>query len=304
MRRLPAAALLLTVAACAGAPPARPPTDAPSARLVATSRGRIFVDDGGRGGLPVILLHGAGGDHAIWAAQLEHLRRARRAVAVDLPGFGRSDPPRGDDYAPAALGEDVGRVADALGISRFVLVAHDFSATIAIAYAARHPLRVAGILFVDGFTGRLDPTPAVRAAEVEAFAPARLRDTLRLRYGSLLDGAAEATRERVLAALDAAPRAPMLGAALGQLSFSPAKELERFDGPIFALAARQYVLQGIQADVEGVRYEKIEGTSHWIMLDQPDAVNAALDALLAQIEARANPSTAPPPRPPPRPPSR
>lgn len=304
MRRLAAAPLLLALAACAGAPPARPPADAPAARLVPTARGRIFVDDGGRGGLPVILLHGAGGDHAIWADQLEHLRRSRRAVAVDLPGFGRSDPPRGDDYAPAALGEDVGRVADALGISRFVLVAHDFSATIAIAYAARHPLRVAGILFVDGFTGRLDPTPAVRAAEVEAFAPARLRDTLRLRYGSLLDGAAEATRERVLAALDAAPRAPMLGAALGQLSFSPAKELERFDGPIFALAARQYVLQGIQADVEGVRYEKIEGTSHWIMLDQPDAVNAALDALLAQIEARANPSTAPPPRPPPRPPSR
>jgi pimeloyl-ACP methyl ester carboxylesterase len=294
MLRPAAASLLLALVACAGAPPAPPPA-APQARAVATARGRIHVDDGGRGGLPVILLHGAGGDHAIWAAQLEHLRRSRRAVAIDLPGFGRSDPPRGDDYAPAALGEDVGRVAEALGVTRFVLVAHDFSATIAIAYAARHPLRVAGILFVDGFAGRLDPTPAVRAAEVEAHAPERLRETLRARHGPLLDGATEATRQRVLAALDAAPRAPMLGAALGQLSFSPAKELERFKGPIFALAARQLVLQGIQGNVEGVRYEKVDGTSHWIMLDRPDAVNAALDAFLVQAEGPARPAAGPHP---------
>ncbi len=281
MRRL--APLLLARAACAGAPTAPPP--APSqTRLVPTLRGRIFVDDGGRGGVPVIFLHGAGGDHAIWAAQLDHLRRTRRAIAVDLPGFGQSDPPRGGDYSPAALGEDIGRTADALGVSRFVLVVHDFSATLAVAYAARHPLRVAGILFVDGFGGRLDPTPAVRAAEAQAWEPGRFKETIRLRYGPLLDGALAATRERVLAALDAAPREPMLGAAIGDLSISPADELKKFKGPRFALAAKAFVLKGIQASVEGLPYEKLDGTSHWIMLDRPDAVNARLDAFLAPLK--------------------
>ena len=282
MRRPLAASLLLALAACAGAP--AKPSAPPLARLVQTQRGKIFVDDGGRGGVPVILVHGAGGDHATWAAQLEHLRRSRRAVAIDLPGFGQSEPPRGGDYSPVALGEDVGRVADALGMSRFVLVVHDFSATLAVAYAARHPLRVSAILFVDGFGGRMDPTPAVRAAEEQAFAPERYRETLKLRYGPLLDGALSATRERVLAALDAAPREPMLGAAIAQLSIDPAAELRKYKGPRFALAASAFVLKGIQANVEGTPYAKLDATSHWIMLDRPADVNARLDELLAKVK--------------------
>jgi pimeloyl-ACP methyl ester carboxylesterase len=277
----PLAAWLL---ACAGAPPAPPPPAPASTRLVPTLRGRIHVDDGGRGGTAVLFVHGAGGDHASWARQLEHVRRTRRAVAIDLPGFGRSDPPRGGDYSPVALGEDLGRVADALGLSRFVLVVHDFSATLAVAYAARHPLRVAGILFVDGFGGRIDPTPAVRAEEVQAFEPGRFEETLQRRYAPLLDGALGGTRDAVLAALDRAPREPMLGAALGLLSIDPAAELAKFKGPRFALAARAFVLKGIQANVEGLPYRKLEATSHWIMLDQPEAVNAALDDLLKQVK--------------------
>jgi pimeloyl-ACP methyl ester carboxylesterase len=282
MRRALAAPLLALLAACAGAPPKPAPAPA-QVRLVPTTRGRILVDDGGRGGVPVIFLHGPGGDHAVWAQPLARARQARRAVAIDLPGFGQSDPPRGGDYSPVALGEDVGRVADALGASRFVLVAHDFSAAIAVAYAARHPLRVAAILFVDGFGGRLDPTPAIRAAEAQAFEPGRFDETIRLRYGPLLEGASAATREAVLASLARAPREPMLGAALGQLSINPAAELKRFKGPRFALAARPFVLQGIQGNVEGLRYEKLEGTSHWIMLDRPEAVSAALEELLKQV---------------------
>src|SRR5574341_641693 len=279
MARALSAATLALLAACAGAPSAPTPPP-PQTRVVPTSRGKILVDDGGRGGVPVIFLHGSGGDHSIWASQLDHLRQTRRAVSLDLPGFGKSDPPRGGDYSPPALGEDVGRVADALGMSRFVIVAHDFAATLAVAYAARHPLRVSGILFVDGFGGLLDPTPAVRAAEANAFAPAQYKDTIRLRFGPLLEGALGATRERVLAALDAAPREPMLGAAMAELSVDPAAELEKYKGPRFALAATQLVLRGIQANVEGLPYAKVEGTSHWIMLDRPDVVSARLDELL------------------------
>lgn len=283
MDRSLAASVLLAAAACAGAPATPTPAAPPQERLVSTQRGRILVDDGGAGGVPVIFLHGGGGDHGVWAAQLEHVRRTRRAVAIDLPGLGRSDPPRGGDYSPVAIGEDVGRVADALGMSRFVLVAHDFAATAAIAYAARHPLRVSALLFVDGFAGRLDPTPAVRAAEEQAFAPERFRETVQLRYGPLLDGALAATRERVLAALAAAPREPMLGAALAYLVQDPAAELKKYKGPVFAIAAQPFVLRGIQASVEGLPYVKLDATSHWIMLDRPDDVSAKLDELLAKV---------------------
>jgi pimeloyl-ACP methyl ester carboxylesterase len=251
---------------------------------VLTTRGKVFVDDGGRGGVPVLLLHGAGGDHAIWAETLAHLRKTRRAIALDLPGFGRSDPPRGGDWSPAALGEDVGRVADALGASRFVLVLHGFSGTLGVEYAARHPLRVAGLFFVDASGGRVQPGEAFRATERKAFADDTWQATVQERYAPLLASALEPTRDRVQAALDGTSREAFLAAALAVTLVDPSKTLPRYTGPRFALAAQGRVLEGIQASIEGLPYRKVEGTSHWIMLDQPEALNAALDEFLKQVK--------------------
>ena len=284
MRRTLLAPLLAAVAACAGAPTAPPAPPPAATRSVLTSRGKVFVDDGGRGGIPVLFVHGAGGDHGVWAEQLAHVRQTRRAIAVDLPGFGQSDPPRDGKRSPEALGEDLGRVADALGATRFVLVVHDFAGTLATAYASRHPLRVAGILFVDAYSGRIDRTPAVRAAEEQAFAAGRVAETISLRYGPLLDGALTGTRERVQEALGKTARESLLGAALAVISSDSVGELSRYKGPRRALAASQLVLGGIQANVEGLPYRKVKGTSHWIMLDKPGEVNAELDELLKQVK--------------------
>ena len=64
---------------------------AASASAVAGPRGALRVDDGGSGGLPVVFVHGNGGNLTQWKAQLEHLRTSRRAVALDLHGMGESD---------------------------------------------------------------------------------------------------------------------------------------------------------------------------------------------------------------------
>jgi pimeloyl-ACP methyl ester carboxylesterase len=279
-----ACAALVAFAACAAAPPPVPAPPPQATRLIPTTRGRILVDDGGRGGLPVILVHGAGGDHAIWGETLAHLRRTRRAIALDLPGFGQSDPPRGGDWSPAALGEDLGRAADALGLSRFVLVLHGFSGTIGLEYAARHPLRVAGLYFLDASGGRRDPGDLFRTAERKAFSPDDWKGTVQARYGPMLAGALEPTRARVQATLDRTSREAFLAAALAVTLVDPAKALARYTGPRYALATQARVLEGIQANVEGFPYRKVEGSSHWIMLDQPEALNAALDEFLAQAK--------------------
>jgi pimeloyl-ACP methyl ester carboxylesterase len=286
MRSPAAASQLLALAACAGAPPALAPaqTPAPSTRLVTTARGKVFVDDGGRGGIPVLFVHGAGGDHAVWAEQLAHVRESRRAIAIDLPGFGRSPPPRDGDGSPAAFGEDLGRVADALGVSRFVLVVHDFAGTLATSYASRHPLRVAGILFVDAYSGRVERAPALLAAEQQAFSAERLAGTVAARYGPLLAGALPGTRERVQRLLDSTSRQALLVAALSVVRTDSAAELSRYPGPRRALAASQLVLKGIQGNVEGLPYRKVQGTSHWIMLDQPGEVSTELEELLKQVK--------------------
>jgi hypothetical protein len=71
--------------------------------------GNLYVRDGGdakSGRLPVLLVHSLAGNGGQWALQLDHLRRRRRAVAIDLRGHGESDPADDGDYSIPGLAGD------------------------------------------------------------------------------------------------------------------------------------------------------------------------------------------------------
>ncbi len=56
--------------------------------------GPVHYADFGGSGPPVVLIHGLGGSHLNWASVAPLLRKRRRVLAVDLPGFGFSPPLR------------------------------------------------------------------------------------------------------------------------------------------------------------------------------------------------------------------
>ena len=119
-------------------------------RSVPAGQGSIHVDDGGHGtALPVIFVHGNGTNLTQWRAQLEHVRRSRRAIAFDLPGMGLSDPPKDGNVSVDRFADSIGAVADALHVRRFVLVGHSYGGSVVMAYAAKHPERVAGLVLAD-----------------------------------------------------------------------------------------------------------------------------------------------------------
>lgn len=127
MRRPTLSAALFWVAAlgaAAGCGKAEAPPEAPAppADQVQGPAGSIHVDDGGTGGVPVVLVHSFGGSSGHWAAQLAHLRTSRRALALDLRGHGRSAAPADSNYAIESLAADIAAVVDSLGLTGFVLV--------------------------------------------------------------------------------------------------------------------------------------------------------------------------------------
>lgn len=42
-------------------------------------------------GAPLVLIHGIGGELCVWEPVLERLEAERNVIAIDLPGFGRSE---------------------------------------------------------------------------------------------------------------------------------------------------------------------------------------------------------------------
>ena len=97
-----------------------------------------------REGAPtVILVHGAGMDHTVWALQGRHLAfHGWNALAVDLPGHGRSR-----DLPPLATIEAMADcLADLVGDGPpAALVGHSMGSLAALAAAARHPGKVASL---------------------------------------------------------------------------------------------------------------------------------------------------------------
>jgi pimeloyl-ACP methyl ester carboxylesterase len=106
---------------------------------------------------PVILLHGASGNLLDWRLGF-HQRLAAmgmRAIAVDRPGFGHSDPPPEPAHTLAAQREGVRAGLAALGLPGprgLVLLGHSWSGALALDWALAHPGEVAGAMVLAGAT--------------------------------------------------------------------------------------------------------------------------------------------------------
>ena len=122
---------------------------------VQTETGRLGVAEQGDGGVPIVFLHGVGSDISVWAPQLAHFSRARRAVALDYPGYGDSDPaPDGttrDDYASAVLA-----AMTALGIDRAHVCGLSLGGVVAIAMHQLAPERITSLVLADTFAAHPD----------------------------------------------------------------------------------------------------------------------------------------------------
>ncbi|HUG56233.1 MAG TPA: alpha/beta fold hydrolase, partial [Candidatus Limnocylindrales bacterium] len=113
-------------------------------------------------GDPVLMLHGVGGWAENWRETLPAVAASgRRAIAVDLPGFGESEPVRGARYFdpddPFYAGF-VCRLLDALGIERAHLVGSSMGGAVAFVAAVCAPSRVRSLVLVaPGGIGREMP---------------------------------------------------------------------------------------------------------------------------------------------------
>ena len=97
-----------------------------------------YVEGGARGAPAVVMLHGIGRDHAQWSALATTLASTRRVVALDIPGFGLSEPIRGA-MRWEELAETVLDLVACLELGRVTLIGHSMGAAIAIVAAADRP---------------------------------------------------------------------------------------------------------------------------------------------------------------------
>jgi pimeloyl-ACP methyl ester carboxylesterase len=127
-----------------------------------------YVDFGGQDdGRTIVLVHGLGGSHLNWDLLAPLLRRHARVLALDLPGFGRSEP--GERRATVQANVEVlDRFLTEVVGKPVVLVGNSMGGMISILEAARSPEAVSELVLLDaavpGPRRSLDPLVAATFA--------------------------------------------------------------------------------------------------------------------------------------------
>lgn len=109
---------------------------------------RLAYVDYGEG--PVVLLvHGMAGSWQSWLTNIPALAADHRVIAIDLPGFGGSQPlAKGatfETYVELIIG-----LLDELEIEHVAVLGHSFGGLVALTLASNHPARVCAVVLMAG----------------------------------------------------------------------------------------------------------------------------------------------------------
>jgi 3-oxoadipate enol-lactonase len=254
---------------------------------IETSSGAIGYEEGGGEALPIVFLHGVGSDKSVWAPQLRHFGRARRAVAFDYPGYGESEPPREgttrDDYAAAIFA-----AMDALGIERAHICGLSLGGVVAIAMHHLHSQRCASLILADTFAVHPDGRAIYERSVAGSI---DLRSMAEARVDVLLAQPADpAVRSEVvetMARID--PAAYRIGAEavwLAEQSFRacaiqvPALVLCGAEDKVTPPALSRELANLIPR----ARLELIEEAGHIANLEKPDEFNRVVEEFIREVE--------------------
>ncbi len=115
--------------------------EAPKLRLHALEAGQ---------GEAVLMVHGWPTSSHLWRNIVDPVAAGGfRALALDLPGFGRSDKPAGDSYSFNYQDRAIEAALDGLGVEKVNLVVHDLGGPVGLYWAHRHPERVSRIALLN-----------------------------------------------------------------------------------------------------------------------------------------------------------
>ena len=258
-------------------------------------------DQGNPNGIPVVLIHGAGGSLHVWEGWVRELGSKARLVSMDLPGHGLTGAWPRQEYTVAAYVDFLAALVDKLGLDRFVLVGHSLGGAVAWTFAARQPQRVHQMILVDSAGENRDPPWPTRLARLPVLGDIAIyfKPELWVRR-KLLEAYADpanVTAERVKrnAELQRFPgnREAALQRARSQKALDPAP-LRRLTVPSLILWGAQDRWVPVadafrfQSDIRSAQLKIFQALGHDPMEEDPVATAAVVAAFLKPIRPRSD----------------
>lgn len=266
--------------------------------------GRVTYADLGSGPA-IVWVHGLGASWQCWLENLPDFARDHRVIAMDLPGFGRSEMPR-DEVSIEGYARFVCRLLDHLGVESATVVGNSMGGFIGAEMAIREGVRVERLVLVSAAVfwqeyRRAKPLLTLAQATEASFAKAvasaqgHLAIRPRLRNAALMSAgirfphllSPELANELIVTARRTEGFVPALSALA---SFPLREELPRITAPTLVVWGAHDTLVSVK---HGIEMERLipsaelvvfERTGHVAMLERPERFNRTMREFMAATQ--------------------
>ncbi len=250
----------------------------------------LTFEDFGRGEVPLICLHGIGGNTESFRPQLDELAKYTRVIALNLPGYGGSRP-----ISPVTfemLSNRLHDFLDAAGIQRAVLLGQSIGGMVAIDFAARFPARVDKLILVgttSAFGGRdesfKDAFLEARLAPLDA---GKTMAELANEFVPEIVGpiASPATIANAVKSMSQVPLDTYRAIIECLVTFNRRTEIGSISQPACLIAgehdrnAPAKTMEKMAQKMPDAAFHQIEGAGHLVNLEAGDATNAIVKKFL------------------------
>jgi pimeloyl-ACP methyl ester carboxylesterase len=271
--------------------------------------GTLKVERHGDHGRPVILIPGLEGGPWVWERTIGALQKDHVVYAVTLAGFDGMPAPAGGGNLLVRADTSLKQLIEQRKIDKPVLVGHSLGGTLALRFAGEHPQMISGVVAVDGlpiFPGMERMGAEQRKAmaariqqQMAALSPEQfaaqslgymqkigvIDPQLAARYAPMnARSDIKASAQYMAEDMVADYRPGLKNANVPILEISPYNAPD-FSQPPKAMSEAQKTAyyEGLLAQAPQAKVVSISPSRHFVMLDQPQKFQRALDGFLTSL---------------------
>ncbi|MFN8384090.1 MAG: alpha/beta hydrolase [Anaerolineales bacterium] len=239
---------------------------------------------------PVILIHGAGGNHLSWPPQIRRLD-GKTIYALDLPGHGQSEGT--GRQSVEAYAEDVIVFMQSLKIRSAVIIGISMGSAIALTLALKYPKKVKALALLGGGAKmRVAQSVLETAGNPNTFESAVETINTNCFSESAPQNLVQLSKQTMLKM-----RPPvLLGDFLACNEFNVLEQLEQIETPSIVICGAEDKMtpakfsESLHNGIAKSTLHVLEHAGHMVMLEKPDEVADLLKHFLDALPVRRKPA--------------
>ena len=234
--------------------------------------------------LPTILMvHGAGLNHAQWNEQLTGLRDHANMIAVDLPGHAMSAH-HGGDQSIAHYAHTLSELAEELGSEQLILAGHSMGGAVCLEFAMQYPDQLAGLVLVN--TGARLKVQSTFLEQIHDDYPLFVRTLAQYALNDTVD---QDISNQFIELLMQSERSAVFNDFSSCNSFDRLDDIGEIVCPALVISSDQDKMtppkygEFLAEQLKQSDFALIEGAAHLSPMEQPEAVNGAIISFLNRL---------------------